>query len=176
MSLRCVTFTGERKSGAELESWNCQMELDTPQCHTTNTSQTLGCVFYHKCLIRLKTHRLICEVKVRFPTWTLTNSVRHSSPALPELSKETELLAHNSWARRESLTETLWWRWLSACWARLDSHFLTNLTCVAFCYLAGKPCSGRILFTECQGGILSPLLLYRIQKSRWQWFSGSLFS
>lgn len=40
--------------------------------------------------------------------------------------------------------ETLWWCWLSACCALLDSHFLTNLTCVAFCYLARTSCSGRV--------------------------------
>lgn len=40
--------------------------------------------------------------------------------------------------------ETVWWCWLLACCALLDSHFLTNLTCVAFCYLARTPCSGRV--------------------------------
>lgn len=38
--------------------------------------------------------------------------------------------------------ETLSCCWPLACCALLDSHFLTNLTCVAFCYLART--SGRV--------------------------------
>lgn len=64
------------------------------------------------------------------------------------------------WAGRHVLMRTVietWWcSWLFACCALLGSHWLINLTCMAFCYRARTPGPGKSgLFTECQGGIVS---------------------
>lgn len=55
--------------------------------------------------------------------------------------KATEVLAQYSVRAGRHLMmgmviESSWCGWLLACCALLDSHFLTNLTCVAFCYPA----------------------------------------
>lgn len=65
--------------------------------------------------------------------------------------------------------ESVRWCRLLACCALLDSHFLTNLTCLAFCYLTRTSCLEGRLFTECQGGILSPILQKGIKKAQC-WF------
>lgn len=63
------------------------------------------------------------------------------------------------------LIESLWWCWLLACCALLDSHFLTNLTRVAFCYLARTPRSGRVDYSSnVKKGYCPPSLLKRSWK------------
>ncbi len=72
------------------------------------------------------------------------------------------------------VTETLWCCWLLACCARLDSHFLTNLTCVAFCYLARTPCSGRVDYSSnVKEGYCFSFLPLGIREA--QWFSSKCF-
>lgn len=72
------------------------------------------------------------------------------------------MLAHNGWVGRHLLIvtviETLQCCWLLACCALLGSHFLTNLTCVAFSYQARMPGSGRVDYSQNvkEGYCLSP--------------------